>query len=90
MNYLQWSVQELLAALLTEVKLREDHCLNQHGSSEGRKVLVIAAANALFSKERRSQGMCLLPWISHTGQLHESELLWMTYAKGKFLESSRV
>ena len=55
-NYLEWSVQELLAALLTEVELREDHCLNQRGFSDRRKVSVIPTANALFARKGEVKG----------------------------------
>ncbi|PFX14403.1 hypothetical protein AWC38_SpisGene21443 [Stylophora pistillata] len=55
-NYLEWSVQELLAALLTEVELREDHCLNQRGFSDRRKVSVIPTANALFGRKGEVKG----------------------------------
>ena len=64
-NYLEWSVQELLAALLTEVELREDHCLSQRGSSDRRKVPVIPTANALFAKKGEIKG-CAFCLGNHT------------------------
>ena len=64
-NYLEWSVQELLAALLTEVELREDHCLNQRVSSDRRKVPVIPTANALFAKKGEIKG-CAFCLGNHT------------------------
>ena len=38
-KYLEWTLGDMLEALLVEVELREDHCLMQHrvGSREGRK-----------------------------------------------------
>ena len=64
-NYLEWSVQELLAALLTEVELREDHCLNQCGSCDRRKVPLIPTANALFAKKGEVKG-CAFCLGNHT------------------------
>ena len=55
-NFLEWTAQELLAALLTEVEFREGHCLNQPGSSDRRKVPVIPTANALFARKGEVKG----------------------------------
>ena len=64
-NYLEWSVQELLAALLTEVELREDNCLNRRGSSDRKRVPVIPTANALFAKKGEVKG-CAFCLGNHT------------------------